>query len=227
MFAVFFVHGQEIRVVDNKGTISTVRNNNVYTMDTNPNIPLTIALENDVWIDTSSSPNVFKIWSELNQWMTIKMGRSLFSINTTNANQNISFSPTNSQVSLRQWINMNTVLPLTTIAVEAGDILDIRVHVSEDFNGITSINGHNSVSDVLRFYTTTPNLIGAPTMIETLIVGGDNDYEIAAGSLNQLFTVTATGLFTIGIQVKYNSSDLRIYSSEYSGTGGLQILIYR
>jgi hypothetical protein len=54
-------NGQEIRVIDNKGTIEIVINNNVYTSNTDPNTPTTIALKNDLWIDTKTTPNKSKI----------------------------------------------------------------------------------------------------------------------------------------------------------------------
>ncbi len=51
-----FLYAQEIRLIDNKGTISTVNNNNVTT-GTEPTTPL----EADIWFDTTVTPNVIKI----------------------------------------------------------------------------------------------------------------------------------------------------------------------
>lgn len=56
---IFFnlkVNAQEISVIDNKGTISKVINNNV-TSGAEPTTPL----EGDVWFDTTVTPNVIKI----------------------------------------------------------------------------------------------------------------------------------------------------------------------
>ncbi|WP_299160609.1 hypothetical protein [uncultured Tenacibaculum sp.] len=58
----FSTYSQEINVVDNKGTVNTVNNNNVYTSATDPNTPTPIALENDIWFDTSTTPNTIKVW---------------------------------------------------------------------------------------------------------------------------------------------------------------------
>jgi hypothetical protein len=229
LFTMPYANAQEVRVIDNKGTIKTIRNNNVYTSATNPNTSSTIAIENDVWIDTSTSPSTFKVWNNSNQWTPIEFGKSLLSVTTIAANQNTEFTPTNNQVNSREWVNMDVALPATSISVKAGDFVDVRVNISEDFPTANTINGstYNDIGDVLRFYTTNPNLIGSPTMIETLITGGDNSYEIAAGSLNQLFTVIGDGTLTIGIEVKYNASYPRVYSTDRSGRGGLQVIIYR
>jgi hypothetical protein len=58
------INSQEVRVIDNKGTKTIVRNNNVYTSATDPNIPTILAIENDVWIDTSTTPNTSYIWDD-------------------------------------------------------------------------------------------------------------------------------------------------------------------
>ena len=65
-FLMFFIFGligfqlqsQINRVIDNKGTIVMVKNNQVTTAATAPANPL----ENDIWIDTVS--NTLKIWEE-------------------------------------------------------------------------------------------------------------------------------------------------------------------
>jgi hypothetical protein len=147
--------------------------------------------------------------------------RSLFSVTTTTTIANVNFDPTTNQVNNSIWVNMNTALPTTTINVKTGDIVDVRVHISEDFSR------YNDIGDVIRLDINNPSLIGSPTMIETLIAGGDNTFEVAAASLNQLFTVTGNGLLTIGIQVKYSDNSSRTYSTNRSGLGGLQVIIYR
>lgn len=59
-------NAQQIRVIDNKGTIKTANNNKVFKQNTDPN-PTTptpnITVEGDVWIDTSLNPNITKIWN--------------------------------------------------------------------------------------------------------------------------------------------------------------------
>ncbi|OSY87726.1 hypothetical protein WH52_09865 [Tenacibaculum holothuriorum] len=51
---------QQVRVIDNKGTIQSVNNNNVTSSNTAPTNPI----EGDVWFDTNSSPTTIKIWDE-------------------------------------------------------------------------------------------------------------------------------------------------------------------
>lgn len=57
---------QEIRVIDNKGTLKTANNNKVTSSNTAPLLPL----ENDVWYDTSSTPNLIKIYNDGN-WVNL------------------------------------------------------------------------------------------------------------------------------------------------------------
>jgi hypothetical protein len=147
--------------------------------------------------------------------------RSLFSVTTTAAIADVPFDPTSQQADNAEWIDMNSALPTTTISVKTGDIIDVRVQISEQFSN------YNDMGDVIRLYVNTPSLIGSPTMIETLIAGGDNTFEVAAASLNQLFTVTGDGSLTIGIQVQYSDNSQRTYSTNRSGLGGLQVIIYR
>jgi hypothetical protein len=62
-------NAQEVNVVTNKGTITTVNNNRVFTQNTDPNNPTTISVEGDIWIDTSSTPNLVKVWD--GSWITL------------------------------------------------------------------------------------------------------------------------------------------------------------
>ena len=275
---ISIANAQEVRVIDNKGTIKTVNNNQVTT-DIAPAVPI---LEGDVWVDTSATPNILKVWDG-SSWVSfsqqdtqdlsidltgrtislvnggnitinpndadadatnelsdlsilgniltlsnpatvgnsITLPRSLLSVTTTAAIADVNFDPTNNQVNNSEWINMNTALPTTTINVKTGDIIDVRVQISEQFSN------YNDMGDVIRLDVNTPSLINSPTMIETLIAGGDNRFEVASASLNQLFTVTGDGSLTIGIQVKYSDNSPRTYSTNRSGLGGLQVIIYR
>ena len=62
---------QEIRVIDNKGTINTARNNQVTTSNAEPVNPL----ENDVWFDNTDATNVItKIYDHKNlTWKSIEI----------------------------------------------------------------------------------------------------------------------------------------------------------
>lgn len=59
---------QEVRVIDNKGTINIVRNNKVTTSVTAPTDPL----EGDVWFDTNTTPTTANIWNETStSWISL------------------------------------------------------------------------------------------------------------------------------------------------------------
>lgn len=61
--------GQEVRVIDNKGTIHKIRNNQVTTSNIQPIDPL----ENDVWFDNTDVNNLItKIWDG-NAWRDIEI----------------------------------------------------------------------------------------------------------------------------------------------------------
>ena len=60
------INAQEFRVIDNKGTFITVNNNSVTTSTTEPVNPI----ENDVWFDSSVTPNVASIWDG-NEWLLL------------------------------------------------------------------------------------------------------------------------------------------------------------
>ena len=79
---------QEIRVIDNKGTINTARNNQVTTSDTEPANPL----ENDVWFDITNTTNVItKIYDHKNLiWKSIEIESK-----TLILNRNFTDLPTN------------------------------------------------------------------------------------------------------------------------------------
>ena len=74
------INAQEVKVVDNKGTIQSVNNNTVTTASTAPTSPV----EGDVWFDTTT--NVANIWNG-SIWKlltTHSIGDIKHSIQTTN-----------------------------------------------------------------------------------------------------------------------------------------------
>lgn len=67
LFLLFFVslqNAQEVRVIDNKGTMASVRNTRVYTSATPPTSPI----QGDVWFDTAT--NISKIRND-SAWLVI------------------------------------------------------------------------------------------------------------------------------------------------------------
>lgn len=61
------INAQEVRVIDNKGTLETIRNNQVTTSDTAPLNPLDgTPTEGDIWYDTSGTTTVTKTFDGTN-----------------------------------------------------------------------------------------------------------------------------------------------------------------
>jgi hypothetical protein len=68
LFVITVNNAQKIRVIDNKGTIGTVRNNQVTTAISVPINPL----QNDVWFDTNDTNTIVKIYDSVNSsWKII------------------------------------------------------------------------------------------------------------------------------------------------------------
>lgn len=71
LFALFTItvnNAQEVSVIDHKGTIETVRNNQVTSATLMPINPL----QNDVWFDTSGTNTIVKIYDSVNSsWKII------------------------------------------------------------------------------------------------------------------------------------------------------------
>ncbi|MGJ8744580.1 hypothetical protein [Polaribacter sp.] len=68
-FSAIFVqisYAQEIRVIDNKGTLKTAINNSVTSSAIAPTTPL----EGDIWYDTSTSPTLIKVYNDGN-WVNL------------------------------------------------------------------------------------------------------------------------------------------------------------
>lgn len=87
---------QEVRIVDNKGTIQKIRNNNVYTSSTDPRLSSNDIVENDIWLDTSTTPSTTNVFDDNNQWVTLATGSSTYTgffIIDGNTSQTISGIP--------------------------------------------------------------------------------------------------------------------------------------
>ena len=70
---ISIANAQEVRVIDNKGTIKTVNNNQVTTGITAPADPI---LEGDVWFDTSATPTQTKIYDG-SSWVFIAINETI------------------------------------------------------------------------------------------------------------------------------------------------------
>ena len=69
---ISIANAQEVRVIDNKGTIKTINNNQVTT-GTAPAVPI---LEGDVWFDTNFSPTQTKIYDG-SSWVFIAINETI------------------------------------------------------------------------------------------------------------------------------------------------------
>ena len=70
---ISIANAQEVRVIDNKGTIKLVNNNQVTTGITAPADPI---LEGDVWFDTSATPTQTKIYDG-SSWVFIAINETI------------------------------------------------------------------------------------------------------------------------------------------------------
>jgi hypothetical protein len=70
---ISIANAQEVRVIDNKGTIKIVNNNQVTTGITAPADPI---LEGDIWVDTSATPNILKVYDG-SSWVFIAINETI------------------------------------------------------------------------------------------------------------------------------------------------------
>lgn len=66
-------NAQEVRVIDNKGTIQNVNNNRVFTQATDPNPSLPtppITVQGDIWFNSSVTPSEMNVWNGTS-WVTV------------------------------------------------------------------------------------------------------------------------------------------------------------
>ncbi|PQJ73286.1 hypothetical protein [Polaribacter butkevichii] len=202
-----------------EGRIYVIKNPNTYATSISGYVNeqgvtgiATVNSTSTLWLQSDGTN-----WQQISNKSSASTGKSLFSVTTTAA------IPINgvSIPSAGVWYNLDFALPSTTINVQAGDIIDVRVSISEE------LSFYNQMGDLLRLYVNTPSLVGSPTMIETLFAGGLNNNYVAAATLSQMFTVTGNGTLTMGIQVKFVNTSSRLISSSDSGIGALQVIIYR
>ena len=151
-FLMFFIFGligfqlqaQIGRVIDNKGTIREVRNNQVTTSSIEPTSPL----ENDIWIDTTS--NTVKVWegTPLNAW------QEMASIRNWISNTNSGTYAIDHLVSYNGAIYKNITGTNTDIAPDL-DITNwevLKSSILSDADGDTKIQVEESADeDLIRF----------------------------------------------------------------------------
>jgi len=133
---------QEIRVIDNKGTINTARNNQVTTSNAEPANPL----ENDVWFDTTDATNVItKIWDGNATWKSIEIESKTLILNRsgpplpTNGN---TFFPLPLRITDIENINSTyyKVTDLPPVAAPVGSEIEILETGNYLISGELSVN---------------------------------------------------------------------------------------
>jgi len=140
----FQMHSQVVRVIDNKGTISEVNNNQVTTATTAPTSPL----KNDIWIDTTS--NTVKVWegTPLNAW------QEMASIRNWISNTNSGTYAIDHLVSYNGAIYKNITGTNTDIApdLDSTNWEVLKSSILSDADGDTKIQVEESADeDLIRF----------------------------------------------------------------------------
>ncbi len=207
-------NGQEVRVIDNKGTLETIRNNRVTTSNTAPT-GLASPVEGDVWFDTSGTTSVTKTYDGTN-WISetanIYNGFFIIAESGVTTVTSIPFQP--SQVSFVAHANVESI----DLNVDNGVGNNTR-GINNSFgtmNGFARLNndntitqqviyvgGHgNSINDISRFASSS-NCLG-------IRYGDQNgsNLGVIGGSLTAFtpdgFTINAT--YTNGV-ITVNSAN--------------------
>lgn len=200
-------NAQEVRVIDNKGTLETIRNNQVTTSATAPLTPV----EGDVWYDTNGTTTVTKTYDGVN-WIAnsanvyngffIVTGPSVIDVNgeiVPTIVSGIPFQP--SQVSFVAHANVESLNINADNGVGNNDRgIDNSFGTMNGFarlnndNTVTQqviyVGGHgNSINDISRFASST-NCLG-------LRYGDQNGFNL--GVISGAFTGFTTDGFTINI----------------------------
>ena len=220
-------YAQEVRVIDNKGTIKKVRNNQVTTSATSPASPL----EGDIWFDNSNTPTLIKIYDG-SVWLDpsiefyqqiVRTPGSIYFANTTGL-------PTEDNAQLF-WDNTNNYLGIGTNS--PNNKLDVLGAINT--RGILNSNGTVSEPS-FRFKNDTDTGIFRPNLVDemgfsaggveamhieedanttlvtiknTLALDGNLlDENDASGTAGQILSATATG--TDWVSVKSTDSSISV-----------------
>lgn len=139
-------HAQEVRVIDNKGTLETIRNNSVTTAIVAPNNPL----EGDVWFDTSGPTRVTKTYDGT-QWVSestnVFTGFFIVTQSGIATITGIPFSP--SQITFVAHTNVET-LNLNADSGNGNNVRGIN-NAHGTMNGFARRNADNSVTQQVIF----------------------------------------------------------------------------
>ncbi|WP_396601209.1 hypothetical protein [Algibacter sp. R77976] len=192
------INAQEVRVIDNKGTLEIIRNNQVTTAAVAPVDPL----EGDVWFDTSGTTSVTKTFDGTN-WVSnsVNVYNGFFIVNGSGVTtvSAIPFQP--SQVSFVAHANVESLNLNTDNGVgnnargisNSFGTMNGFVRLNND-SSITQqviyVGGHgNSINDISRFASSS-NCLG-------LRYGDQNGTNL--GVISGAFTGFTPDGFTINV----------------------------
>ena len=172
----FSANAQEVRVIDNKGTIQTVNNNTVTTSTTAPTLPL----ENDVWFDTTN--NQIKIYDIADGWKLITSTlatQNIYTADGTLTSNRILNGNTNNLV----FNNINYLQLLSTLGTQissTGGTMQISSGTSSQISAGTTMQ------------LSAPNniMLQSPTEFNNTLL----DINDSAGTSGQILTSTGTGV---------------------------------
>ena len=174
---------QEIRVIDNKGTLKTAINNSVTSSTTSPTTPL----EGDIWFDTSTTPTILKIYND-NVWANLSHTGTEGAVFFAAAN-----GVTTENNSNLFWNNTSNTLQATNIQIP-GKLLD-------------SNGASGEVNEVLTATATGTKWTLAFNKVENeLIFDGDDD----ADNTNDNYRYVSLTINSEWKVVRYDKTDVNV-----------------
>ncbi|WP_051435822.1 hypothetical protein [Tenacibaculum sp. 47A_GOM-205m] len=181
----FSANAQEVRVVDNKGTIQTVNNNTVTTSTTAPTLPL----ENDVWFDTTN--NQIKIYDTVDGWKLITS--TLASQNIYTANGDLIDNRTLSGVSNfgLTFENLTYFQLFSNNSIEINGTLSTQLRSTGGTMQISSgTSSQISAGTTMELSAPSNIMLQSPTEFNNTLL----DINNSAGTSGQVLTSTGTGV---------------------------------
>lgn len=158
------INAQEVKVIDNKGTIQTVNNNRVFTQNTDPNNPTVITVEGDVWFDTTK--NEIKIYDTADGWKLIT---------STLASQNI-YTDDGTLTGSRR--------------LDGLDLYSLNMERIRDLTISSTYSTRISAGTTMQLSALGNIILQSPTEFNSSLL----DFNNLAGTSGQVLTSTGTGV---------------------------------
>lgn len=234
----FSANAQEVRVIDNKGTIQTVNNNTVTTSTTAPTLPL----ENDVWFDTTN--NQIKIYDTVDGWKLITStlaSQNIYTFDNTLTDNRTLTGDGNSlrftdfsrfDIDNSGFININSTNGFLSLGARDGiDLQNSNVRIFENLSVAKSfVDSNNDVGtagQVLSSTVTGTDWID-PNLAE--VVNKITNYTLVLADNGKVLTFNSAADVTLtipaGLPVGYNISIYQIGNGNVTitGAGGVTVL---